>query len=144
MTTLQASPDTFTRAESGVAFGDATELLGRILLSTLFFVSGVGKVTGYASTLAYMAAAGVPGALLPLAIVVELLLPLALVLGWHSRLTAVLLAGYSIVAALAFHLNFADPAEAVMFVKDIAIAGGLLLLAANSAGRCSLDARRAR
>jgi len=144
MTTLQASPDTFSRAESGVAIGDATELLGRILLSILFFVSGVGKVTGYASTVAYMAAAGVPGALLPIAIAVELLLPLALILGWHSRLTAVLLAGYSIVAALAFHHNFADPAEAVMFLKDIAIAGGLLLLAANGAGRCSLDARRSR
>ena len=93
---------------------------------------------------AYMAAAGVPGALLPIAIAVELLLPLALILGWHSRLTAVLLVGYSIVAALAFHHNFADPAEAVMFLKDIAIAGGLLLLAANGAGRCSLDARGAR
>ena len=144
MTTLQASPDTFSRAESGVAIGDATELLGRILLSILFFVSGVGKVTGYASTVAYMAAAGVPGALLAIAIAVELLLPLALILGWHSRLTAVLLVGYSIVAALAFHHNFADPAEAVMFLKDIAIAGGLLLLAANGAGRCSLDARRSR
>ena len=144
MTTLQASSHNFSRAGSGPTLLDATELLGRILLSILFFVSGIGKLTGYASIVAYMATVGVPGVLLPLAIVTELLGPLALVLGWHSRLTAILLAGYSIVAALLFHFNFADPVQAVMFLKNVSIAGGLLLLAANGAGSYSLDARKGR
>jgi putative oxidoreductase len=142
MTTLQASTDTLSGAASGPTLVDATELLGRILLSIVFFASGIGKITGYASVVAYMAAAGVPSALLPLAIVVEVLGPLALVLGWHSRLTAVVLAAYSIVAALLFHFNFADPLQAVMFLKNLAIAGGLLLLVANGAGSYSLDARK--
>jgi putative oxidoreductase len=142
MTTLQASSRTFTRVGSSTRLRDSTELLGRILLSILFFVSGAGKVAGYASTVTYMATAGVPGTLLPAAIVVELLGPLALVLGWHTRAAAVLLAGYSIVTALLFHVDFADPVQAAMFLKNAAIAGGLLLLAANGPARYSLDARK--
>ena len=61
MTTLQASSRTFTRVGSSTRLRDSTELLGRILLSILFFVSGAGKVAGYASTVTYMATAGVPG-----------------------------------------------------------------------------------
>jgi putative oxidoreductase len=144
MTTLQASSHAPSRAGSGPTLLGATELLGRILLSILFFASGIGKITGYASTVGYMTTAGVPGALLPLAIVTELLGPLALVLGWHSRLAAILLAGYSIVAAWLFHFDFADPVQAVMFLKNVSIAGGLLLLAANGAGSYSLDARKGR
>jgi putative oxidoreductase len=143
-TTLHASSHKFSRANGGTRIRDIVELLARILLSILFFVSGIGKITGYASTVAYMTAAGVPGALLPLAILTELLVPLALVLGWHSRVAAVLLAGYSILAAWLFHMNFGDPVQAVMFLKNVSIAGGLLLVAANGAGRCSLDAREPR
>lgn len=144
MPALQTSPSSvLARRGQQTKLGDAAELIGRVLLSLLFFVSGVGKVTGHAAIVAYMAAAGVPAALLPLAVAVEILGALALVLGWHSRVMAVLLAGYSLVTASLFHLNFADPVQGVMFLKNLSIAGGLLLLAIHGAGRYSLDARRA-
>jgi putative oxidoreductase len=79
----------------------------------------------------YMRAAGVPGALLPLAIITELGGGLALVLGWRSRLISILLAAYSILAALLFDMNFAEQVQAVMFLKNISIAGGMLVLAVN-------------
>jgi putative oxidoreductase len=144
MTTLQAPSHAFSRAGADPTLVDLTELLGRILMSILFFTSGVGKITGYASVAAYMVSAGVSGTLLPLAIATELLGPLALVLGWHSRLTALLLACYSLLAAWLFHFNFADPVQSTMFLKNVSIAGGLLLLAANGAGGYSLDARKRR
>lgn len=125
-------------------FRKATELFGRILLGLLFLISGFGKITGYAATVGYMASKGVPGALLPLVIVTELLGALAIASGWKTRLVASLLAGYSVLAALLFHMNFANPVEAVMFLKNLSIAGGFLLLVVHGAGGYSLDARKAR
>src|SRR4051812_47693547 len=76
-----------------------TELVGRVLLATLFFISGAGKVMAYAATGDYMVAAGIPAYLLPVVIATELIGSLALVLGWNVRCTAVLLAAYSVLAA---------------------------------------------
>ena len=129
------------RSRSRVRLSDATELLGRLLLSVLFFVSGVGKVTSYASVASYMAAAGVSSALLPVATVTELLGALAILLGWQTRWAAALLAGYSLLAALLFHASLGDQVQQVMFLKNVSIAGGFLLLAARGAGRYSLDHR---
>ena len=124
--------------------GEATELLGRILLGVLFLVSGASKITSYASVASYMTAAGVSSMWLPLATVTELFGALAIVLGWQTRWAAALLAGYSLLAALLFHANVADPVQSVMFLKNVSIAGGLLVLAAHGAGRYSLDHRRSR
>lgn len=91
-----------------------------------------------------MASKGIPAWLLPLVIVTELLGGLAIALGWRTRLVAVLLAGYSVLTALVFHMNFADPVESVMFLKNLSIAGGFLLLVGHGAGGYSLDARKSR
>ena len=69
---------------------------------------------------------------------------LAIIIGWQTRIAAFLLAGYSLLTALIFHANFADQVEMVMFLKNVSIAGGLLLLVANGAGAWSLDSRRCR
>ena len=123
---------------------NATELSGRILLTSLFLLSGLGKITAYAATAGYMASVGVPGALLPLVIVTELLCSLAIILGWQTRVVSLLLAGFTLVTGALFHNNFADQIQMVMFLKNVSIAGALLMLAANGAGRLSLDSLRAK
>ena len=123
---------------------NVSELAGRSLLSVLFLLSGVGKIGAYAATGAYMSSVGVPGALLPVVIATEALGAIAIILGWQTRVAALLLAGYSLLAALIFHTNFADQIEMIMFLKNVSIAGGFLLLVANGAGPLSLDRRLAR
>ena len=151
MSTL--SPATVRSSTAGISLAPRTEsfidtvhklseLAGRILLSVLFLISGLGKITAYAGTAAYMSSLGLPGALLPVAIATEVLGVLAIIIGWQTRIAAFLLAGYSLLTALIFHANFADQVEMVMFLKNVSIAGGLLLLVANGAGPWSLDSRR--
>lgn len=117
------------------------ELLGRVLLVTLFLISGLGKLTAYAGTAGYMERAGVPGALLPLVVATEVLGAFAIILGWRTRAVSLLLACFSLAAALLFHCNFGDEVETIMFLKDLSIVGALLILATNGAGPFSLDAR---
>lgn len=117
-------------------------LAGRMLIAAIFVSAGWSKIGGYAGTLAYMESAGVPGALLPLVIAVELGGGLAIVLGLFTRLAALGLAGFSIVSAALFHAD-ADPMQQIMFMKNVAMAGGFLFLVARGAGRYSLDARLA-
>jgi putative oxidoreductase len=121
-----------------------SELAGRILLSVLFLLSGVGKIGAYAGTAVYMSSVGVPSVLLPVVIATEVLGALAIILGWQTRVTALLLAGYSLVTALVFHSNFANQIEMIMFLKNVSIAGGFLLLVATGAGPLSLDRRLAK
>jgi putative oxidoreductase len=118
------------------------ELGGRILLSTLFLLSGLGKIGAYAGTAAYMSSVGVPAALLPVVIAFEVIGALAIVVGWQTRVAALLLAGFSLVTALIFHNNFGDQLQMIMFLKNVSIAGGFLLLVGNGAGPLSLDRRR--
>jgi putative oxidoreductase len=120
------------------------DLVGRILISAIFLISGLGKISGYAGTQGYMEAVGVPGALLPLVIVLEVLGALAIVVGYRTRLIAFLLAGFSVVSALVFHSASGDQTQSILFMKNLAIAGGFLFLVARGPGDWSLDARNAR
>jgi putative oxidoreductase len=115
---------------------------GRFLISLIFIVSGFNKIANFAGTQAYMESAGVPGILLPLVIAIELLGGLAVVFGWHTRLAAFLLAGFSLVSAVLFHANFGDQMQMIMFMKNLALAGGFLMIVAQGAGPYSLDNRR--
>jgi len=123
---------------------DVTELGARILIASIFVLSGFTKIGGYAGTQGYMEAMGVPGALLPLVILAELGGGVLIVLGLWTRLAAFALAGFTLLAAVLFHRNFGDPMQMIMFLKNVAIAGAFLLLVARGAGPLSLDARRAR
>ena len=115
--------------------------IGRIFLALMFVTSGFSKISGYAGTQGYMEAMGVPGALLPLVIALELLGGLAIMLGWHTRIAAFLLAGFSLLSALLFHANFGDQMQMIMFMKNISIAGGFLMLVAMGGGAFALDNR---
>ncbi|MFC7520270.1 DoxX family protein [Xanthomonas populi] len=117
-------------------------LLGRIGLSLLFIISGWGKITAYAGTQQYMEAMGVPGALLPLVIFLELGGGLAIAAGLLTRWIAIALVVFSVATAAVFHTDVGDAMQAVSFWKNIAMAGGFLLLAAHGASEFSIDSLR--
>ncbi len=140
--TIHRSAQAASRLHEG-ALKSSAELLGRIMLSLMFLMSGLSKMSAYAATAGYMASAGVPGALLPLVIATEVLGAVAIIAGWQTRVTAFLMAGFTLLTALLFHNNFGDQIQMIMFMKNVSIAGAFLLLVVNGAGRYSLDARRA-
>lgn len=115
--------------------------IGRVLITLIFFLSGINKIFAYTNTQGYMETMGISGELLPLVIIVEVLASLAVMIGWQTRLAAFALAGFSIFSALVFHSNFDDQIQFIMFMKNLAIAGGLLLLVANGPGAYALDNR---
>lgn len=120
---------------------DTTTLLGRLGLSLIFILSGVAKLgAGYAGTQGYMEAMGVPGALLPLVIALETGGGLAVAAGLLTRWAALGLAAFSVASAVLFHFDLGDQGQFINFYKNIAIAGGFLVLAAHGGGRLSLDA----
>ena len=119
-------------------FKAPTDLLGRVLLSAIFIIAGYSKIGGYAGTAGYMESMGIPGALLPLVILTELGGGIAILLGLFTRPVAVALAGFSILSGLIFH---GTPADQIMLMKNFALAGGFLVLAAHGAGAWSLDAK---
>lgn len=120
------------------------DVAGRVLLAVLFVLAGIGKIGGgaYEGTQGYMEAFGIPGMLLPIVILVEIVGGLLLVVGFQTRWTALALAGFSILSAIIFHSNFGDQAEMTNFLKNLSIAGGMLVLFANGAGSYSLDNRK--
>ena len=139
----QSSITTATTNKANTTLTNTMEAAGRLLLAVLFLLAGLSKLGAYSATAAYMASAGLPGALLPLVIATEVLGSLAIILGWKTRIVATLLAGFTLLTALTFHTNFADQTQMIMFLKNVSIAGGFLLLIANGAGRYSLDGRLA-
>lgn len=114
-------------------------LVGRILLALIFVAAGYSKIGGYDGTLQYMQAFGVPSFLLPVVIFAELGGGLALTFGLLTRTAAAGLAVFSIVSAFIFHSNSADAMQGILFMKNIAMAGGLLYVVAYGAGKFSLD-----
>jgi putative oxidoreductase len=118
----------------------AAALGGRVLLAAIFLHEAWSKLTAYAAAVAYTEAFGLPGWLLPGAIAVELGCGLMILLGYRTRLAALLLAAFCIVTAIVFHRNFADRNQVLHFEKDLAIAGAFLLLFAHGAGAWAIDA----
>jgi putative oxidoreductase len=114
--------------------------LGRIMIAAIFLVSGVQKVLGPEQTQQYIASAGLPQpvVLYWATVAVEILGGLALVFGVQTRLAALLLTGFTVLAAVIFHRDFANQIQFLMFMKDIAIAGGLLQIVAFGSGGLGL------
>ncbi|MDP1934000.1 MAG: DoxX family protein [Nitrosomonas sp.] len=119
-----------------------SQFVARLFLGQIFLLSGIFKISGYEGTQGYMDAMGVPGMLLPLVILLEAGGGLAIIAGWQTKLVSIALAAFTVVAAVIFHNNFSDQMQVIMFMKNIAIAGGLILLAIHGAGSYSLDSRR--
>lgn len=121
--------------------GPWSELTGRILIALIFVIAGYGKIGGYEATQAYMASTGVPSGLLPLVILTELGGGLLIMLGLFTRYAAFALAGFSIVSGMLFHAGSADQLQQILFMKNLAMAGGFLFLVVHGAGSISLDRR---
>ena len=118
--------------------------IGRLSIAAIFIVSGLGKIAAPAMTQAYIASAALPMPTLAylIAIVIEVIGGLFLVIGFHTRATAAVLAAFVVATALSFHHDFADQNQLVHFLKNIAICGGLLQVVAFGAGSFSFDNRR--
>ena len=117
----------------------AIEVLGRIFLSTLFLIEGINKIFNYEETIQYMESFGVPEYLAIPAIILEILFPLLLIIGYQTKIAALVMAIFTILVAIIFHTNFNDHMQFITFFKDIAIAGGFLIIFANGAGKYSVD-----
>ena len=125
-------------------------LIGRLTLAALFLPAGLSKITGFSGTVGYIESVGLPlataGAVI--AIVVEIVGGAALIAGLYTRTAAIALAVFTVLANVFFHAYWAMPAEQafmqqLLFYKNIAVAGGLLILAAHGAGQWSMDQKRA-
>ncbi|THD57836.1 DoxX family protein [Phenylobacterium sp.] len=106
---------------------------GRALIALLFILAGIAKVTGPKPFLDHMAQHNVPGGLLPLVALLEVGGGLLVLSGWQARWAGLALAAFCVATAFVFHLDWTDKAERTLFFKDLAIAGGLLTVAALSA-----------
>ena len=115
------------------------ELIGRILLSALFLIEGIGKIFMQENVVMYMEDYGVPGILFIPTVVVEILFPLFLIIGYKTRLTALVMALFTFTVAIIFHTDFTEGTQMVFFLKDLAIAGGFMIIFAYGPNRISLD-----
>ncbi|MFK5913071.1 MAG: DoxX family protein [Woeseiaceae bacterium] len=116
------------------------ELVGRLFLGHIFLLAGLNKLgESYAGTAGYMDSMGVPGVLLPVVIALEIIGGLMVIVGFKVKWAAYVLAGFTLVAALIFHSNLAEQMQMILFMKNISITGGLLLLSVHGAGILSVD-----
>ena len=123
---------------------DATVLVGRVWMAYIFIVEGYGKIANYSGVAGYMADHGVPSLLLPLVILTELGGGLMVLSGLTTPWAAIALSGFAVLTAVIFHRDSADAEQVINFQKNLAIAGGFLVLAALGPGAWSLDGWRAR
>ena len=115
------------------------ELVGRILLSALFLIEGIGKISMQEDVMMYMENYGIPGILFIPAVILEILFPLLLIVGYKTKLAAFVMALFTFTVAIIFHTDFSKGMEMVFFLKDLAIAGGFLMIFVYGANKISLD-----
>ena len=115
------------------------EILGRILLSAIFLINGIGKIFNYEGTIQYMENFDVPGYLIIPAIIVEILFPILLIVGYYTKFSALVLSLFTLVLAVIFHTDFSNQMQLMSFLKNIAIAGGFLIIFVYGPGKYSLD-----
>ena len=115
------------------------DLCARILISALFFTNGVFKIMNYDGTVNWMEGYGVPGILIIPAIILEILGPVLIILGYKTKITAAFLSVFCLVTAFIFHNDFSNQMQLTSFLKNIALSGGFLLLVINGSKKFSLD-----
>ena len=115
------------------------EFFGRLLLSALFLIEGLGKISIQEDVIMYMEDYGVPGILFLPALVLEILFPILLIVGYKTKWTASIMALFTFTVAIIFHTDFSESMQLMLFLKDIAIAGGFMIIIAYGPGKISLD-----
>ena len=115
------------------------EILGRVLLSAIFLINGIGKIFNYEGTIQYMENFDVPSYLIIPAIIVEILFPILLIIGYYTKFSALVLSLFTLVLAVIFHTDFSNQMQLMSFLKNIAIAGGFLIIFVYGPGKYSID-----
>ena len=115
------------------------EFFGRLLLSALFLIEGLGKVSAQENVIMYMEDYGVPGILFVPATILEILFPLFLIVGYKTKWAASVMALFTFAVAIIFHTDFDEGMQMIFFLKDIAIAGGFMIIIVYGPGKISLD-----
>ena len=115
------------------------DLIGRVFISLIFLLSGFSKIGNYEGTVGWMESLGVPGIFLTPTIVLEIIAPIFIIIGYKVKISAVLLSLFCIATAVIFHNNFSNQMQFISFMKNIGLAGGFLFLAVNGARDFSLD-----
>ena len=117
------------------------ELIGRILLSALFLIEGIGKISMQEDVMMYMENYGIPGILFIPAVILEILFPLLLIVGYKTKLAAFVMALFTLTVAIIFHTDFSEGMQITFFLKDLAIAGGFMIIFVYGSNKISLDYR---
>ena len=118
------------------------DLVGRILISSLFLISAYNKIFSLDGTMGWMEGYGVPGFLLYPTIALEIILPLFVIIGYQARISAGILAIFCIITAFLFHFDFSDQIQKILFFKNIGLAGGFLFIVANGTKEWSVDRKK--
>tara|TARA_B100000902_G_scaffold115834_1_gene116708 strand:- start:117 stop:503 length:387 start_codon:yes stop_codon:yes gene_type:complete len=118
------------------------DLIGRIMVSAIFLFSGVNKILNYDGTVGWMEGYGIPGVLLIPAIIIEIIFPILIIIGYQTRIAASGLLLFSLLTAFIFHLDFSNQMQVIAFLKNVGLAGGMLFLVINGAKDFSLEKKK--
>ena len=118
------------------------DLISRIFISLIFLLSGYNKIFNYENTVVWMEGFGIPGFLLWPAIILEIILPILIIIGYRTQISAILLAIFCIATALIFHFDFANQMQTIAFLKNFGLAGGFLIIAANGPKDWAIDKKK--
>ena len=118
------------------------DLIGRIFISAVFLLSAYNKIFNYDGTVTWMEGYGVPGFLLWPTIILEIILPVLVIIGYKTKISAILLAIFSITTALIFHLDFSNQMQIIALLKNFGLAGGFIFIAVNGPRDWALDKKK--
>ena len=118
------------------------DLIGRIFISLVFLLSGYNKIFNYDNTISWMEGFGIPGFLLWPAIVLEILLPIFIIIGYRTQISAIILAMFCLATALIFHNDFANQMQIIAFLKNFGLAGGFLFIAVNGPKEWAIEKKK--
>tara|TARA_X000001036_G_scaffold77199_1_gene68808 strand:- start:152 stop:538 length:387 start_codon:yes stop_codon:yes gene_type:complete len=118
------------------------DLIGRIFISLVFLLSGYNKIFNYDNTISWMEGFGIPGFLLWPAIVLEILLPIFIIIGYRTQISAIILAMFCLATALIFHNDFANQMQIIAFLKNFGLAGGFLFIATNGPKEWAIEKKK--
>ena len=118
------------------------DLIGRIFISLVFLLSGYNKIFNYDNTISWMEGFGIPGFLLWPAIVLEILLPIFIIIGYRTQISAIILAMFCLATALIFHNDFTNQMQIIAFLKNFGLAGGFLFIATNGPKEWAIEKKK--
>ena len=118
------------------------DLIGRIFISAIFLISAYNKIFSIDGSMSWMEGFGVPGVLLYPTIVLEIILPFCIIIGYKARISAGLLAIFCLATAFIFHMDFVDPMQKIAFLKNVGLAGGFLFIVANGTKEWAVDKKK--